>query len=263
MRLLFALLFILSVHISAQELTSGVSGTGLGRGVSSLRILSSFKSFEQNGDEYLHYHQQQTFAYGVNSRLTLLGGFPLHIASGSRDYDGKLRLGGPTLMAKLRVFQLDKDSISTFRISLLMGVELPGVDNEISSDSIDPILGFGATSIQGRNGINFSSKLKFNTGDTPYYEFNDDEYLETVFGYSWRLTPREWEDYTYASTYLFTEFIHSYDFSSEQSLIVSPGYLIEARDYAIEIAVEFPLFDYGSRHSRLEFGLKLGFRYLF
>ena len=105
--------------------------------------------------------------------------------------------------------------------------------------------------------------MKFNTGDTPYYEFNDDEYVETVLGYSWRLTTGEWEDFTYASTYFFTEFIHNYDFSSEQSLIVSPGYLIEARDYAIEIAVEFPLFDYGSRHSRLEFGLKLGFRYLF
>ena len=262
MRLLCCLL-LLNFSVIAQELTTGVSGTGLGKGVFSFRTLNSFKNYQINSDKYTHYHQINTFALGINSRLTLMGHLPFHTTSGSKDYDARIRLGDPLVMAKLRILQLDSDTINTTRLSLLIAAELPSTDAEISSNSLDPVVGFGLTTIQGRHGINLACKAKINTGNTPYYEFSKDDYLETVLGYSWRLTPSTWDDYTHVSTYFFTEFIHNSDYSSEQSLTVSPGYLIEARDFAIEIALHLPLMDQGSTHNRLDFGMTIGIRYLF
>ena len=188
---LFLIFLFLCLQLAAQELTNGASGTGLGKEVFSFRALSSVRSFKQDGDKYVHYHQQHTLAFGINSRLTIMGHIPLHATSGSRNYDGKLRLGDPVIMAKLRVLQLDHDSVSTSRLSLLMALEAPGFDNEISSRSFDPTVGFGLTTINGRHGLNLSSQVKINTGDTPYYEFAEDNYIESVLGYSWRLTPTE------------------------------------------------------------------------
>ncbi len=180
--------------------------------------------------------------------------------------DGDLGVGDPALTLKYRPVQIDLNPLDSIRLAVFGGVEIPSMDAGFSSESWDPFLGVVFTTIRGRHGFNQSLSWTFNTsherrsnraGDGPEDAFRHDT------SYLYRLSPESYGPETEAATYLTLELNGLHERNGDSEVLLGPGILYEARRFALEATVGFPVVQDVDHRAATDLRLSLGFRLLF
>jgi hypothetical protein len=171
-----------------------------------------------------------------------------------------------SLAMKWRPLQWDLSPVDSVRVAFFGGAELPTGTGDFSSHSVDPYFGGVFTAILGRHGLNQSLQYKFNTGGD---DFNTrpgdgpDDALRFDSAYLFRLTPERYSSDTTAATYLTFELNGLYETGGDTEILIGPGILYEARTFALEASVGFPIVQEVDERPQTELMVTLGLRILF
>lgn len=180
-------------------------------------------------------------------------------AGGGSDDDGDF--GDLRAVGKWRVLRNDGGPIDTERVALLFGVQLdtgsgtslrPG----FTRDSNDPILGAVYTRVSGRHGVNGALEYTISTSGHA-----DD--LRYDAAYLFRTTPSEYRSDTTAATYAVLELNGTWATDGDDELLVSPGFMYEARRWTFEASLQLPLVQDLDRRPEIDVGVVVGVRLLF
>lgn len=167
---------------------------------------------------------------------------------------------------KYRPVQIDLNPIDSVRFAVFGGVEVPSGDGDFSSHSLDPFIGGVFTAILGRHGFNQGLSYKFNTGGDRFSTRagdGPDDALRYDSAYLFRLTPAEYTAETTAATYLTLEANGLFETGGDNEVLIGPGVLYEARTFAIEATIGFPMVQDVDERPETELVVALGFRALF
>jgi hypothetical protein len=206
--------------------------------------------------------------YGISRELSATLTLPV-VASWEEGHLGEEDRFGTndlSLSAKWRPFQRDLSPVDSVRLAFFAGAELPTGTGDLGSHSVDPFAGVVFTAILGRHGVNQSLQYKLNTGGD---EFNTrpgdgpDDARRYDTAYLFRLSPATYTAETTAATYLTIELNGLYETGGDNEVLFGPGILYEARRYALEASIGFPIVQDVEERPETEFMLTIGFRYLF
>ena len=185
---------------------------------------------------------------------------------GSGEPDRELGLADPALTLTWRPLQIDLNPLDSIRLAVFGGIEIPSMDAGFSSESWDPFVGVVFTTIRGRHGFNQSLSWAFNTsdqrlsnraGDGPEDAFRHDT------SYLYRLSPEAYGPETAAATYLTLELNGLHERNGDSEVLLGPGILYEARRFALEATLGFPVVQDVDHRAATDLRLTLGFRLLF
>jgi hypothetical protein len=174
---------------------------------------------------------------------------------------GDLRLG-----VKWRFWQHDPGPVDTLRLAARAGVELPTGADGLSSDGVDPYVGLVFMAIVGRHGFNQSLEYTMTT-DAARIRFGPGGSLADVLrfdsAYLFRLAPEEYDDDTAGSLYAMLELSGAYETNGDTEVLLSPGLLWEAPNYALEAAIRVPVHADLEHRPEREVSFAIGIRFLF
>ena len=174
--------------------------------------------------------------------------------------------GDLSIGLKWRFWQDDPGPVDTRRLAVLASLEAPTGDDAFSSDSWDPTIGLVYMTISGRHGFNQSFSWKFTTGA------NSDpiapgEGLSDLFrsdsAYLYRIDPAEYGEQLQAATYLTAELNGQFETNGDSEIFLSPGILYEAPRFALEAAVQIPVWQQVDERPETKFSVLFGLRILF
>ncbi|MCC5827850.1 MAG: hypothetical protein JJU36_00250 [Phycisphaeraceae bacterium] len=209
-------------------------------------------------------------SYGLTGDLALVASIPSVVRvsrddlSGDRDTVGGIE--DITILGQWRFWQDDSGATDTTRLALLFGAEVPTFITPLSSESVDPIVGIAATHITGRHSFNGGVRYKLNTGGPDKRMMAGDGGHDALFAdvnYLYRIAPAAYGPDTTAATYLVSEFSFVYETNGDTEGRLGLGILYEARTWAAEVAVQFPV--WRDLRYRPEPGVSIvvGIRFLF
>lgn len=210
-----------------------------------------------------------SLSYGLTRDLAVTLELPLVYSSEESPVSGDDRdfgFGDASVYLKWRPFQWDLSPVDSVRVAFFGGVETPTGSGDLGSHSFDPYAGAVVTAILGRHGLNQSVQYKFNTGGD---DFNTragdgpDDALRYDTAYLFRLSPAEYTAESSAATYLTFELNGLYETNGDNEIIIGPGVLYEARTFALEASVGFPVVQDVDERPETELVLTFGFRILF
>lgn len=259
--------------LHAQEVLYTPSATSPGKGITSIRTVAAYESYDgQRADgpfKLDQYTVETILAHGITADLTLM----MHLPVTYRDFSEPATSNSESFgledirtMFKYRFYQDDIGNIDTVRMSAMVGIELPSYWDGFSSDSFDPFAGVALTAIQGRHGVGAHAMYQWNTGDDPTgIEFSDSEAdaVRLDGSYLYRIDPDEYTIDTTKSTYLTLEFNNRYETNGDFEALIGPGILIEATNWAAEMAVRFPIAQEIDNRAELNWSLTFGLRFTF
>jgi hypothetical protein len=172
------------------------------------------------------------------------------------------------LMFKWRVWQKDFGPIDTSRLALLAGINLPWGDRAFSSRSFDPTIGIVWTHIHDRHGVNVGARYRFNFGDddAPYVipgtGAHDAFYFEAAYLY--RIAPARFDAHnSHGAWYVILEANSVVEMNGDRTIIVAPGLMYEAANFALELSVQLPVDQDVTNRPELDYGVLLGLRIFF
>lgn len=210
-----------------------------------------------------------SLAYGLSRTLSLSLDVPLTFEDAEltdgRSHDD-FGVSDFTLLAKWRPLQWDLGPVDSVRVAFFAGAELPSGDGDLSSHSIDPIVGVVGTAILGRHGLNAALSYKQNNGQDPAPTRAGDGPADAVHfntAYLYRLAPAAFSADTTAATYLTFETNSIYETNGDVEVHIGPGILYEARTFALEAAVSLPAYQDIDHRLEIKLTLTLGVRFLF
>lgn len=181
--------------------------------------------------------------------------------------DGEFGLGDLDLLVEWRFLREDLGPVDTVRASVFGGAVLPTGTGSYGGDGVDPCIGAAWTGIFGRHGLDFAARYTLVADGTlfePLFAADDgDDLVDLDAGYAYRIHPDSYGEERAAAWYATLEVNALLTTGGRHEVLLSPGLLLEAPDYAVEIGVQLPLsVDSGDR-PELEFALILGLRLLF
>ncbi len=186
-------------------------------------------------------------------------------ADGSDESDNGV--GEIDLTFKYRFFRKDLDELGTIRAALLGGASFPsGDDHDFSSNAVSPRFGAVVTAIKGRFGINQDLLFRWNTnGDD---DFNlpgkgPSEALMHDTSFVYRLAPEEFLEATTGAWYATFEVNGVYESNGDYEIVGGPGIMYEARRFAVEALVEFPMYDGVEERAEIDLRVEVGIRFSF
>lgn len=208
-------------------------------------------------------------AYGVTRTLSISAEVPVvyeqnNPDSGPTNVDAGLN--DITLVAKWRPLQLDLGPVDSVRFAVFGGAEVPSGDGDLSSHSVDPIVGGVVTAILGRHGINQALTYKWNTSDDRFTVRPGDGRDDAVrfdTAYLYRLAPAAYTATTTAATYLTFEANGLYETGGDWEVVAGPGILYEARTFALEATLGLPVLQEVEDRPETRVVLTVGLRILF
>jgi hypothetical protein len=191
--------------------------------------------------------------------------------AGGGGRDVALALDDITLGLKLRLFKIDTGPVDTTRASLIAAVELPTGTDGLSSNSWDFTLGAAVTSILGRHGLDAAVRWRFNTGggdDDPrqvptFPGMGPADALLYDAAYLFRVAPAAYAAGSNHATYLVLEANGVYETNGDHVLMLSPGLMFEARNFAAEISIQLPAWSDVEHRPETRFTVTAGLRFLF
>lgn len=211
-----------------------------------------------------------TLAYGITRDLSASLELPLVLSfedpAGTAGSNTDFGANDLSLSLKWRPFQWDLNPVDSVRLAFFGGVETPTGSGDFGSHSWDPFVGTVFTAILGRHGFNQSLSYKFNTGGD---RFNTragdgpDDALRYDTAYLFRLDPAEYTAQTTAATYLTFELNGLYETGGDNEILFGPGLLYEARTFALEATIGFPIVQDVRERPETDLVVTLGFRILF
>ncbi len=254
----------------AQEVIYTPSATSPGKDILMVRHSANFEAYKgtraSGAFEVDQYTIENAIMYGITSDLT----FMFHVPVTYRDFSEPAGVNSESFgfedlqaMFKYRFYQDDFGNIDTLRMSVMGGVELPSYDDGFSSDSFDPFVGFALTMIEGRHGVGAHVNYKWNTGKDDYsIDFGDGsaDAVRLDGSYLYRIDPVEYTIDSTRSTYLMVELNNRYETNGDYETIFSPGILIEAQNWAAEIAIRLPIAQELDHRAELDWALTVGLR---
>ncbi|MCA9282745.1 MAG: transporter [Phycisphaeraceae bacterium] len=175
-------------------------------------------------------------------------------------------IGDLTAIWKYRLWQHDTGPIGTKRFSIFAGAEIPVGNEDLTSDSFDPIIGVVYTQVQGRHGLNVDASWKFTTGgDDDGTGVGDSlaDLLRVNASYLYRIAPEQYQSDTNASWYAVAELNGMYETNGDTEVMLSPGLLYEHRRWAAEIGVQLPILQDVDHRLEHEWVFIVGVRFLF
>lgn len=209
-----------------------------------------------------------SLTYGISRDLSATLTLPLVAAWEDSTMGDDTRVGTNdlSLSLKYRPFQWDLSPVDSVRLAFFGGAELPTGTGDFSSHSFDPFAGAVFTAILGRHGINQSLQYKLNTGGDEFTTRpgdGRDDALRYDTAYLFRLSPAEYAAETTAATYLTLELNGLYETGGDNEILLGPGILYEARTFALEASVGFPIHQDVDDRPQTDFMVTVGFRFLF
>lgn len=180
--------------------------------------------------------------------------------------DHAIGLGDLDLGLKLRVWKADLGPVDTMRLALLGGLEIPTGTEGFGSSSVDPYVGAAFTSIFGRHGFGAAARWTFTTGsafDPLFAGETTADLLELDASYLFRVHPEEYGVLHEAAWYGVGEINSFYETNGDWQIFLSPGLLIEAPRWALELGVQIPVYQEVSGRPEMRIGFVAGFRLLF
>lgn len=189
-----------------------------------------------------------------------------------RPSDGEFGLGDLEAIVELRVLREDLDAISTLRGAVYAGAEIPTGTGGFGGDSFDPFVGGVVTGIFGRHGADLAARWTFVTGDGPFLPIfagdEDDDFANVDLGYAYRLYPAEYGEERVGAWYATIELNTVWTTGGEHEVLLSPGLLLEAPTYAVELGVQLPISSETSDRAadgrpELRVGIVAGLRLIF
>lgn len=210
-----------------------------------------------------------TLLYGVTRNISLSAELPLVYGVENPsvgDTDRAFGVNDIMLLMKYRPLQIDLNPLDSIRFAVFGGVEVPSGDGDFSSHSFDPIVGGVFTAILGRHGFNQSVSYKFNYGGDLYNTRAGDgpsNALRYDTAYLFRLSPEMYGAESTAATYLTLELNGLYETNGDNEILFGPGILYEARTFALEATVGFPIHRDVDDRPQTDLTVTFGFRILF
>ena len=199
----------------------------------------------------------------ISAELPVFQGF----LDAPRPEGGDLGLGDMDLLVELRILREDLNAIDTVRASIFAGAELPTASGGFAEPSLNPCVGAVFSSITGRHGIDFSGRCTANTGSgmaAPLFLTDlGDDFANLDAGYAYRIHPEAYGEERAAAWYLTAEINSVWTTSGAHEVMLSPGLLIEAPTYAVELGVGIPLSMDVDPAPAVEFAFLAGVRLLF
>ena len=257
----------------AQEVLFTPSATSPGKGILATRHNISYESYDgvrTDGAFSLDQYTIETaFAYGITADLTFMAHLPLVFREFSEPATSNSESFGVDdlkTMFKYRFFQDDVGNIDTVRMSVMAGVEIPSYSDQFSSESFDPFIGWAMTMIEGRHGLGAHAMYKWNTGGDPYeIDFGDgqSDAVRLDGSYLYRIDPVQYTIDTTKSSYIMLELNQRYETNGDYETLLSPGILIEAQNWALEIAVRLPISQQVDHRAELDWALTFGLRFTY
>lgn len=251
---------------AAQEMPGMPAATSPSPQVLIPRIQVRGYAFEN--DQFL-LEQNIRLEYGLVRDLSISGDISLFEA----DFDAPMPTGGEfgtgdaDLLLEYRFLREDLNAIDTIRASVFAGAELPTASAGFGTDSLDPCFGAVLTAIWGRHGVDAAARYTVVTGEgvaDPFFiSDGGDDFVNLDAGYAFRLHPEEYGEVRVPAWYLTAEVNSVWTTGGEHTVVLSPGLLIEAPDYAFEFGCMIPLSEEMDRAPSLDFGFLVGLRLLF
>lgn len=270
--LVLALALFPAAVARGQEATNTPAATQPAEGRFSLRQKLQFSTLGDDPSpeqrEIDKFIATTSLTYGLRRDVSLTLDLPLtySVEDGLAGEDRDFGLADPAVTVKYRPVQIDLNPVDSVRLAVFGGVEFPSGDGDLSSHSVDPFIGGVFTAILGRHGVNQALSYKFNTGGD---QFNTragdgpDDALRYQTAYLFRIDPAEYTADTAAATYLMLELGGLYETGGDNEILFGPGILYEARSFALEAAVGFPIVQDVDERPGTDLVVTLGFRILF
>lgn len=207
--------------------------------------------------------------YGLVRDLSISAELPIFqgFLDSPRPTDGEPGLGDMDLLLEWRVLREDLNAVDTVRASLFAGAELPTATGGFAEPSLNPCVGAVFSSIHGRHGVDIAARYTVSTGDgVPDAIFITDlgsDFVNLDAGYAYRIRPEEYGEIREPAWYLTAELNTVWTVDGQYEAVASPGLLIEAPTYAVELGVGLPIAEDTGPAPELEFSLLAGLRLLF
>ncbi|MBU6412720.1 MAG: transporter [Planctomycetes bacterium] len=175
-------------------------------------------------------------------------------------------IGDITALAKIRWYKDDTGPIDTVRSSIFFGAEIPSGHEQLSSKSVDPIVGVATTWIRKRWGGTFTVGYKMNTnqeeeglepGDAKADAFNIDNAV------MYRLAPEKFTMESKGAWYLIGEVNGIFETNADHEVMLSPGLMYEGWTWAFEASIQLPILQQVDHRPERRFVVGLGLRFLF
>ena len=179
--------------------------------------------------------------------------------------DTQFGVDGLSATLRWRVYKEDTGPIDTFRVALLGGMNFP-LPGPISAEGFNPSVGAVATWIRGRHGFNLGAQYTITTDGKRNPIFPGEslaDYLRADASYLFRLAPERYTAETGGAWYAALELNGRYETNGDGQVFLSPGVLYEARTFALEAAVQLPVWQSLSRRPESRFTIVFGVRLLF
>ncbi len=204
------------------------------------------------------YQASTTFAYGVQSDLTLIFNAPFRFRKITDNLTGVSRrdegLGDMNALAKIQLYQNDTGPTDTARLNLLAGMEVRSGDSNFSSDSYDPLLGAVYTQSIARHGFDAALLWKFNTNG------GDPDRLRYDAAYVYRLEPESYGPGKMTALFSVLELNGFYETNGDNELFISPGIQYVTGRWALEATVQLPIWQDLDKRPERDFIVGLSFR---
>lgn len=208
--------------------------------------------------------------YGITRELSATFTLPLTLSfedpAGPAGTSTESGAQDASLSLKWRPFQWDLNPVDSVRVAFFGGVEAPTGTRDLGSHSWDPFAGAVFTAILGRHGFNQALSYKVNTGGDEFSTIagdGRDDALRYDTSYLFRLDPARYSASTKAATYLTLELNGLYETNGDNEVLFGPGILYEARTFALEAALGFPILQDVDQRPETDLMVTLGFRLLF
>jgi len=257
---------LLAATAGAQEMPGMPSATAPSPGVLIPRIQGRVWLFE---DGQTLVEESVRLEYGLARDLSISAELPIYqgFFDAPRPSDGDIGFGDMDLLLELRILREDLNAIDTVRASLFAGAELPTASGGFAEPTLNPCFGGVFSSITGRHGFDVSGRFTFNTGEgmtAPLFLTDlGDDFANLDAGYAYRIHPEAYGEERVAAWYLTFELNSVWTTGDNHEILVSPGLLIEAPTYAIELGVGIPLSMEVDPAPQVEFAFLAGVRLLF
>ena len=181
---------------------------------------------------------------------------------------GRFGLGDLELDVQYRFVREDLGPVDTFRVAGFGGMQLPSATNGFGSSSVCPFVGIDSTLILGRNGLDASARWTFVTNDGGLFVPSlgtsvPDDFANVDVGYAFRLYPEEYGEERVGAWYATLEMNDVFTTGGMYQLALSPGLLLEAPSFALELGVQVPFAQGGMDGTRMRIAFTAGVRFQF
>ncbi len=209
-----------------------------------------------------------TIGYGIAGDLSAFLEVPVvrQFTSGLDGDTNDTGIADLHAMLKWRFWKNDPGPLDTQRLSLMFGLDVPTYDDDLSSDSFDPMLGLVYTQVHGRHGVNAALRYTFTTGgeDDPIVAGSSTaDLLRYDASYLYRLAPVQFGPDSDGAWYLMAELNGIYETNGDSELFFSPGIMYEGRGWVVEMSVQLPLYQELDHRPEADFSIVFGVRILF